>query len=116
PAIAIDEVVPVGDQVAERAAGVAERHAAVHAARALLLQLGHRQQHDELLEVLDALVLGALARVDPLDLQEAAELTHSRGAPPPRPPPRPGPSRPRSRLSRGRPCPPARPPWRRPRA
>ena len=35
PAVAIDEVVPVGDQVAERAAVVAERDAAVHAARAL---------------------------------------------------------------------------------
>ena len=38
PAAAVDEVVPVGDQVAERAALVAERHAAVHAARALLAQ------------------------------------------------------------------------------
>ena len=37
PAIAIDEIVPVGDQVAERAAAVAERNAAVHAARGLIL-------------------------------------------------------------------------------
>ena len=35
-AVAVDEVVPVGDEVAERAAAVAERHAALHAARALL--------------------------------------------------------------------------------
>ena len=33
PVVAVDEVVPVGDQVAERAAVVAERDAAVHAAR-----------------------------------------------------------------------------------
>ena len=39
PVAAADEVVPVRDQVAERAGGVAERHAAVHAARALLAQL-----------------------------------------------------------------------------
>ena len=37
PAVAVDEVVPVGNQVAERAALMAERDAAVHAARALLL-------------------------------------------------------------------------------
>ena len=36
PVVAVDEVVPVGDQVAERAAVVAERDAAVHAAAGLL--------------------------------------------------------------------------------
>ena len=35
PVVAVDEVVPVGDQVAERAAVVAERDAAVHAAAGL---------------------------------------------------------------------------------
>ena len=39
PLVAVDEVVPVGDEVAERAALVAEGDAAVHAARALLAQL-----------------------------------------------------------------------------
>ena len=38
PVLAVDEVVPVGDQVAERAAVVAERDAAVHAATGLELQ------------------------------------------------------------------------------
>ena len=38
PAIAVDEIVPVGNQVAERAALMAERNAAVHAARRLILQ------------------------------------------------------------------------------
>ena len=39
PVVAVDEVVPVRDQVAERAAVVAERDAAVHAAPGLGLQL-----------------------------------------------------------------------------
>ena len=38
PVVAVDQVVPVGDQVAERAAVVAERDAAVHAPRRLLAQ------------------------------------------------------------------------------
>ena len=47
-AVAVDEVVPVGDQVAERAAVVAEGHAAVHAAGALLAQLLDRPLQLEL--------------------------------------------------------------------
>ena len=43
PPVAVDEIVPVGNQVAERTALVAERNAAVHAARALRLQFGVRQ-------------------------------------------------------------------------
>ena len=35
PAAAIDQVVPIGNEVGQRAAGVAEGHAAIHAARAL---------------------------------------------------------------------------------
>src|SRR5438067_2350745 len=46
PAIAIHEVVPVGNQVPERTAAVAERNAAFHAARALLAELGQRQRPD----------------------------------------------------------------------
>ena len=42
PAVAIDEIVPVGNHIAERAALMTERNAAVHAARALLLQLSLR--------------------------------------------------------------------------
>ena len=54
PAVAVDEVVPVGDQVAQRAAVVAERHAALHAARALRGQLLVGALDEELL-------VGALA-------------------------------------------------------
>ena len=64
PAVAIDEVVPVGDQVPERAAAVAERHAALHAAGRLLAQLGQRQRADELAHVADALARVALGRLD----------------------------------------------------
>jgi hypothetical protein len=79
PAVAVDEVVPVRDQVAERAAVVAKRHAALHAARALLAQLLDRPRDEEL--VVGAAVIDALARVAvtdarALDAQEAAELAH----------------------------------------
>ena len=79
PAVAVDEVVPVGDQVAQRAAVVAERHAAVHAARALRGELLVGALDDELLVgVLAADALGRVVVGDPdaLDLQEAAELAH----------------------------------------
>ena len=39
PAAAIDQVIPVGNDVGQRAAGMAEGHAAIHAARALRAQL-----------------------------------------------------------------------------
>src|SRR5581483_1436241 len=55
PAVAVDEVVPVGNEVPERAAVVTERHAALHAARALLLQLDEWQRANELAVIGDAL-------------------------------------------------------------
>ena len=39
PPTAVDEIVPVGNDVVDRASGVAERHAAIHAARPLLARL-----------------------------------------------------------------------------
>ena len=63
PQAAIDQVVPFGDQVVDRAAGghaaeqragVAERHAAIHAARALLAQLRFVEVVVELVPVADA--------------------------------------------------------------
>ena len=79
PAVAVDEVVPVGDQVAQRAAVVAEGHAAVHAAPALRGELVVGALDDELL--VGVLAADALDRVvvwdpDALDLQEAAHLAH----------------------------------------
>src|SRR5204863_10063584 len=78
PALAVDEVVPVGDEVAERAARVTERHAALHAARALRGQLGVRPADRELLEVLRALLRVPVGHADAIDLQEGAELAHQR--------------------------------------
>ena len=40
PLVAIDQIVPVGDQVVDRTAVVTERNAAIHAARGLLADLG----------------------------------------------------------------------------
>ncbi len=64
PEAAIDQVVPFGDQVVDRAAGghaaeqgagVAKGNAAIHAAGALLAQLGLVQMKMELVPVADAL-------------------------------------------------------------
>ena len=81
PAVAVDEVVPVGDQVAERAAVVAEGHAAVHAARALLAQLLGRAGDEELAIVVRALVGVPVGNPVALDLQEPAELAHQTAVP-----------------------------------
>ena len=76
PAVAVDEVVPLRDQVPERAAVVAERDTALHAARALLLQHRQLDRAHELAEVADPLARIALRLLDPLVLEEAAELAH----------------------------------------
>ena len=80
PLVAVDEVVPVGDQVVDGAAAVAEGHAALHAARALLRELPFGQRLHELAVVVHALGRRALGRVDPLDLEEPAELAHQAAA------------------------------------
>src|SRR6185436_15355561 len=56
PAIPVDQVVPVGNQIPERAALVTERDAAVHAARALHLELAGRIRQVDLAPALHALV------------------------------------------------------------
>ena len=47
PLVAIDQIVPVGDQIVDRAALVTEGNAAIHAARRLLADLGIGQRMDE---------------------------------------------------------------------
>src|SRR5690606_17895141 len=85
--IPVDQVVPVRDQVAERAALMAEGDAAVHAARPLLPQGLVVVREIDLLPVPDALGNrpGGLLRAR--DLDEAGRLTHwppppARGTPP----------------------------------
>ena len=91
PVAAVHEVVPVGDDVAERAALVAEGHAAVHAARGLLVELLRRHLLVVLEPVADALGHGAAGRPLPRVFHEARGLSH-RWPPPARPRPPRGPS------------------------
>ena len=76
PLVAVDEVVPVGDEVAQRAPLMAERHPAVHAPRALAAQLGLGLEREVLLVVAHAAAGVALVKADPVDLEECAELAH----------------------------------------
>ncbi len=76
PAIAVDEIVPVGDQVPERAAVVAEGNPAVHAAGALLAQVLHRTREQELAVVVRALGRIPLGNPVTLDLQKPPQLAH----------------------------------------
>ncbi len=76
PAVPVDEVVPIGDEVAERTATVAERDAALHAARRLRPQLGERQRADELAHVADPLGGRPLRRLAPADAHESTDLPH----------------------------------------
>jgi hypothetical protein len=80
PFVAVHEVVPVRDQVAERAALMAERHAAVHAPRALPAQLFLRLEREVLLVVTHAFGRVALVEPDSVDLQEGPKFTHLLGS------------------------------------
>ena len=55
PASAIDQIVPVGNEIIDRAAGVAERYAAIHAACALACKLFFGEIQINLEPVVDAL-------------------------------------------------------------
>ena len=72
PAAGAREVVPLGDQVADRAGVVAERDPAVHAAVGLAARLGDGQRQEDLAVVGGARPGVALGRGDALDLEEAA--------------------------------------------
>ena len=55
PASPIDEIIPVGDEVADGTSGLAERNAAIHAACALFAQLFLRKILIDFEPVIDAL-------------------------------------------------------------
>src|SRR5207244_2199012 len=85
PQPAVDEIVPFGDEVVDRTArrhaleertGVAERHAAIHAAGALRLQLLVLGVFVELEPVADALPGRARQRQLAREFQESGWLTH----------------------------------------
>src|SRR5581483_4400690 len=83
PAAAIDEVVPIGNHVTKRAALMAKRNAAIHAARALLLQLVFRIRPHDLLPVTHTLRDRPIRLLGAFELDEAFDITH---APRPSPP------------------------------
>ena len=70
PAAVVDEVVPVGDEVVDRAAGVAEGHAAIHAASALLALLLFGERLVDFEPVLDALFDLAARGLFAIEFQE----------------------------------------------
>ena len=76
PVVAIDEIVPVGNQVAQRASLMTERNAAVHASRALLLQLFLRVRKVDFLPVLQALGNRTRRRLLAMNFDEARRFTH----------------------------------------
>ena len=76
PVVAVHEVVPLGDEVPERAARVAERDPAVHAARALRAHLVGREVLVDLFPVEHAHRDRAPRRQLPPVLHEPRRLTH----------------------------------------
>ena len=99
PVVLVDEVVPVGDDVVHRAAGVTIGDAAIHAARRLIAQLVRRGRDHELLVIAQPFGRIEIITIAPLDFEKAGFLAHSCYAqtcliiPPP-------PSRPRGVLPR----------------
>src|SRR5262245_52988477 len=76
PAVAVHEVVPVRNDVAERAALVAEGDTAVHAARRLLLEILVRVRKVDFLPVADPVGHGPRGPLLARDLEEAGDLAH----------------------------------------
>src|SRR5581483_5625134 len=73
---AIHEIVPVRNDVVDRAAALAERDAAIHAARALLRRIGVGQAQDELAVMTNALGHRLRRLVHALELHETRDLPH----------------------------------------
>ena len=74
--VAVNEIVPVGDDVVDRAGVVAIGRAAIHAARALPAQLVIGQRAREFAPMLDAVGDRRVATLAPLELQEAGRFAH----------------------------------------
>src|SRR5204862_4357745 len=76
PLVAVDQIVPVRDQIVDRAALMTERDAAIHAARRLGAQDRLRKGFDELLPALLARRRLLIATVGALDLEKPGRLAH----------------------------------------
>ena len=72
-----DEVVPVGDEILDRTAGVTEGHAAVHAAPGLLFQLAFRERLDELAPVAQPFRDRPVGTVLPRKFEKARGIAHA---------------------------------------
>src|ERR1022692_1727442 len=78
PAAAVDEIVPIGNDVGERTAGVAEGHAAIHAAGALRADFFFGEIEVDFEPVVDALRCGAALGQFAGVFEEAGGFTHGR--------------------------------------
>jgi hypothetical protein len=78
PLVAVDQVVPVRDDVVDRAAVMAERDAAIHAARSLRLEGLIGQRLRELAPRMDPLRHLLVVAVLAFDLEEPGRLAHQR--------------------------------------
>ena len=87
PEVAIDEVVPLRDQVVDRAAGghaveklagMAERNAAIHATRALVAEFPLLHVHMEFVPVAHAFQRRAVHGQFPQIFDESSWLTHGK--------------------------------------
>src|SRR5690606_1228739 len=76
PVLAIDQIIPVRNDVIDRATGHAERNTAVHAARTLYACLIIRQTQDKFLVVLDALLDWCTGLGQTLVFEETGNLAH----------------------------------------
>ena len=76
PVAAVHQVIEVGNDVVDRTTVVAERRAAVHAARGLPGSLRIVQTDDKFFEVFQALANGLVALFDALVFHEASDFSH----------------------------------------
>src|SRR5215469_1796332 len=76
PALFIDQIVPVGNHVVERAPRMAERHAAIHAARALCTDFRLVEILVDLEPIVDAFGWCAPQRQFTLEFKKSGRLTH----------------------------------------
>ena len=76
PLVAIDEVIPIRDQIVDRAAVMTERNAAIHATRRLHTRLGCGQGFDKLVPIAPANVGFIIRPVLALDLKKPGWSAH----------------------------------------
>ena len=81
PAIVVDQVVPIGNEIVDRAAGVAEGNAAVHAASALLALFLFRERLVDFEPILDAFAGIAAGSLFALNLKKTGDFTHAEPLP-----------------------------------